>query len=62
MSENLKLDIDTATERPIDANIINIMINIKDSTGDKIETDPNVKPNFYTGRDKFRVNLILNTF
>lgn len=56
MSENLKMDIDKNMNRPIDANVINVIITIKDS---EKTLDPNQKipPSFFTGKNQYRVSI-----
>jgi len=56
MSENLKLDIDKASNRPIDTNVINVLINIKDNEN-AIDSSQKVQPNFFKGRDVMRVKM-----
>ena len=54
MSENLKMDIDKNTENLLDANVINIMINIKE-TEKSVPSMKGVHPSFFTGGEQYRV-------
>jgi len=58
MSENLKSDIDKATSRPLNSNVINVVINIKDNDN-AIDSSQKVEPSFFKGREGMRVNSII---
>jgi len=59
MGDNIKMDIDRTIGLAVDANIINIVINIKDNEN-PIERDANFDPEFITGKDKYRVSKPIN--
>lgn len=53
------MDIDKNTDNLLDTNVINIMINIKD-TEKTIPSARGLHPNFFTGGEQYRVSKPIN--
>ena len=59
MGENLKLDIDRTIGIVVDANIINIVINLKDNHH-PVYRDTSLDPDFFNARERYRVSKPMN--